>query len=254
MSETSPGSSRVTGHSGQDDYRRDYAGGSSLERGSGYEDYGDDPRRFRGGASYRGRIDNRRDHDWSDMARADTATAMVLGAGLGLLAGWFLFGAARSGQATSWSGGYASSNAQDVAALEALTSTLTDSINGYEEAAEVASNSGISAFFREKAQERRAVVSEFRNRIGALGGDRDVRGSVTAALHRRFLDLRSMFQNDTKAAIAEVKRGEGYLTERFETYMADQSLSAATRNLIRSTYQRVRFDHARREQLKQSQS
>ncbi len=71
---------------------------------------------------------------------------------------------------------------------------------------------------------------------------------------RRFLDLRSMFQNDTKAAIAEVERGEGYLTERFETYMADQSLSAATRNLIRSTYQRVRFDHARWEQLKQAQS
>ena len=210
--------------------------------------------RFRGSQSYGGRIDHRRDHDWSDMARADTATAMVLGAGLGLLAGWFLFGSARSGQGTSWSGGYASSNAQDVAALEALTSTLTDSINGYEEAAEVASNSGISAFFREKAQERRTVVSEFRNRIGALGGNRDVSGSATAALHRRFLDLRSMFQNDTKAAIAEVERGEGYLTERFETYMADQSLSTATRNLIRSTYQRVRFDHARWEQLKQAQS
>ncbi len=125
MSETGPGSSRATLQSGQDDhrrdddYRRDYAGGSSLERRSGYEGYGDDARRFRGSQTYGGRVDHRRDYDWSDMARADTATAMVLGAGLGLLAGWFLFGSARSGQGTSWSGGYASSNAQHVAALGA---------------------------------------------------------------------------------------------------------------------------------------
>jgi uncharacterized protein (TIGR02284 family) len=140
----------------------------------------------------------------------------------------------------------------DVEALEALTSTLTDSINGYEEAAEVASDPGISAFLRQKAQERRGVTSEFRTRIASLGGNSDVSGSASAALHRRFLDLRSMFQNDTKAAVAEVERGEGYLKERFETFMADEKLSAQTRDLIRSTYERVRFDHARWDQLKRA--
>jgi uncharacterized protein (TIGR02284 family) len=143
-------------------------------------------------------------------------------------------------------------NNHDVDALEALTSTLTDSINGYEEAAEVASDAGISSFLRQKARERRGVTSEFRSKIASLGGKSDVSGSATAALHRRFLDLRSMFLNDTKAAIAEVERGERYLKERFETYMADQNVSATTRDLIRSTYERVRFDHARWDQLKQA--
>ena len=145
-------------------------------------------------------------------------------------------------------------NNHDIEALEALTSTLTDSINGYEEAAEVASDSGISSYLREKAQERRMITSEFRNKIGSLGGNSGVSGSVTAALHRRFLDLRSMFQNDTKAAVAEVERGEGYLKERFETFMADTNLSPETRNLIRSTYARVQFDHSRWDQLKQAQN
>jgi uncharacterized protein (TIGR02284 family) len=102
------------------------------------------------------------------------------------------------------------------------------------------------------AQERRAVTSEFRTKIASLGGKSDVSGSATAALHRRFLDLRSMFQNDTKAAVAEVERGEGYLKERFETFMADEKLSVPTRDLIRATYERVRFDHARWDELKRA--
>jgi uncharacterized protein (TIGR02284 family) len=141
----------------------------------------------------------------------------------------------------------------DVEALKALASTLTDSINGYEEAAEVASDPGISAFLRQKASERRAITSEFRNKIASLGGKPDVNGSATAALHRRFLDLRSIFQNDTKAAVAEVERGEGYLKERFERFMADQNVSGSTRELIRTNYERVRFDHNRWDQLKQAQ-
>ncbi len=142
---------------------------------------------------------------------------------------------------------------QDAEALEALASTLTDSINGYEEAAEVAGNSGISAYLRQKAQERRTITQSFRQRIASMGGDSQVSGSVSAALHRRFLDLRSMFQNDTKAAVAEVERGENYLKERFESYMQDTTLSGDTREFLRSTYERVRFDHAQWDRLKQAQ-
>ena len=142
---------------------------------------------------------------------------------------------------------------QDAEALEALASTLTDSINGYEEAAEVADNSGISAYLRQKAQERRTITESFRQRIASMGGDSQVSGSVSAALHRRFLDLRSMFQNDTKAAVAEVERGENYLKERFESYMQDTNISPDTREFLRSTYERVRFDHAQWDRLKQAQ-
>ena len=70
-------------------------------------------------------------------------------------------------------------NNHDIEALEALTSTLTDSINGYEEAAEVASDAGISSFLRQKAGERRGVTSEFRTKIASLGGNSDVSGSAT---------------------------------------------------------------------------
>jgi uncharacterized protein (TIGR02284 family) len=142
----------------------------------------------------------------------------------------------------------------DVNALQALASTLTDSINGYEEAASVAGDGAISQFLHAKAQERRMITEAFRSRIAALGGEPDVSGSASAALHRRFLDLRSIFQNDTKAAVAEVERGENYLKDRFESYIADLNISAETRELLRSTYEQVCFDHARWDQLKRAQS
>jgi len=245
------------------DYGRgaqDYGSGSSYEGGAAYDTqdrYSAMPRPPRGrqySANYS------RNEGWSDTFGMSTATALAVGAGLVVLAGWLLSRSGQTGRGgwqsasrDSWSASQGSSAKADISALEALTSTLTDSIDGYEEAAEVSSNSGISSFLREKARERRGVTSEFRGRIAALGGNSDVGGSASAALHRRFLDLRSMFQNDTTAAIAEVERGEGYLKERFESYMQDQNLSTGTRELIRSTYERVRFDHSRWDALKQAQ-
>ena len=142
----------------------------------------------------------------------------------------------------------------DVEALEALASTLTDSINGYEEAASVAADGAISGFLHAKAQERRQITETFRERIASLGGNSEVGGSASAALHRRFLDLRSIFQNDTKAAVAEVERGENYLKDRFESYMSDLNISAETRDFLRSTYEQVRFDHAGWDGLRHAQS
>jgi hypothetical protein len=46
-------------------------------------------------------------------------------------------------------------DSNDVAALEALASTLTDSVNGYQEAADAVEDSGIKNYLHEKAQLRR---------------------------------------------------------------------------------------------------
>jgi uncharacterized protein (TIGR02284 family) len=141
---------------------------------------------------------------------------------------------------------------QDVEALEALASTLTDSVNGYEDAAESASDPGIKSFLQQKAQMRRGLTEEFRQRISGLGGNADIGGSASAAAHRAFVGLRSMFQDDTKAAVAEVERGEEYLKERFDKYLGDGSLSPDTRSFISQAYSRAQFDNATWDGLVQS--
>ncbi len=146
------------------------------------------------------------------------------------------------------------SSNHDAETLETLTSTLTDSIDGYEAAANVAKPNPLAGYLRSKAQERREVTERFRHRIAALRGDAKVGGSVTAAAHRQFMHLKTLFQDDTKAAVEEVERGEDHLKGKFEECMKDADLSPDTRQLITSTYDRVRFDHAQWDRLKAAQN
>lgn len=143
-------------------------------------------------------------------------------------------------------------DSNDVAALEALASTLTDSVNGYEDAAESVEDTGIKNYLHEKARLRRTLVEQFRQHISQRGGSGEVSGSASAAAHRAFLDLRTMFQDSTKAAVAEVERGESYLKERFESYMSDDSVSTDVRSFISDAYSQARFDNTTWDQLVQN--
>jgi uncharacterized protein (TIGR02284 family) len=133
---------------------------------------------------------------------------------------------------------------KDVAALEALASTLQDSVSGYEDAAKNVSDTGIKSYLMEKAQVRRGLLGEFRQHLTRLGGNTEISGSVSGTLHQRWLDLRSMFQDDTKAAVAEVERGEEYLKERFDSYLESGDLSPEVRNFLADAYAKAKFDNA----------
>lgn len=142
--------------------------------------------------------------------------------------------------------------ANDIEAINDLIETLIDSVNGYEEAADVAEDPSIKASFHQLAQERRAIISDFQSRVQMKGGAPEESGSFSAAAHRSFMNLRSLFQNDTKAAIAEVERGENTLREHFETVLGNEQLDPEMRAFINSVYDRVRLDHARWDSVKRS--
>jgi uncharacterized protein (TIGR02284 family) len=131
---------------------------------------------------------------------------------------------------------------KDVEALETLASTLKDSISGYEDAAENVSDPSIKSFLQEKARIRRGLTDEFRQHLSRLGGNTEISGSLTGTLHQRWLDLRSMFQDDTKAAVSEVERGESYLKEKFDEYLASGELSPEVRSFLSDAYSKAKFD------------
>lgn len=140
----------------------------------------------------------------------------------------------------------------EIGPLNDLIETLIDSVNGYEEAADVAKDPSIKASFHQLAQERRAIVRDFQSRVQLRGGEPEQSGSFSAAAHRSFMNLRSLFQSDTKAAISEVERGENILREHFETVLANDQLDPEMRALVNSVYDRVRLDHARWESVRRA--
>ena len=133
----------------------------------------------------------------------------------------------------------------DIDVLNSLITTTIDSANGFERAAEDADAGPYTELFRDFGEERRGVVLELQQVVRSLGGDPADDGSLTANLHRRWLDLRAAIAGDggDRAIVAEVERGEDHLKSKYEEALADEELSESALMAIRDAYESVRAGH-----------
>lgn len=139
----------------------------------------------------------------------------------------------------------------EVSTLETLTTTLIDSINGYEDAATNSDNPRFQQIFRERASERRQVLEDLRSEVRRLGGDPPDDGSLMGKTHQRWLDLKAAVTGrDDQQVINSVEAGEDYLKEKFETALNSGDLSGETRQAVERAYQSVRTGHDQMSQLK----
>ncbi len=137
------------------------------------------------------------------------------------------------------------SHSDEITTLNTLTTTLIDSVTGFEDAAaNIEGSSRLQQLFRERASERRQVVEELRAEVRRLGGNPDEDGTVMGKTHQAFLDLKAAVTGrDDKAIINEVERGEDYLKEKFEAALESGALSGETRAAVERAYQSVRSGH-----------
>jgi uncharacterized protein (TIGR02284 family) len=139
----------------------------------------------------------------------------------------------------------------EVGTLETLTTTLIDSINGYEDAATNSDNPRFQQIFRERASERRQVLEDLRSEIRRLGGDPPDDGSMMGKTHQRWLDLKAAVTGrDDQQIINSVESGEDYLKEKFETALSSGDLTGESRQVVERVYQSVRSGHDQMSQLK----
>ena len=135
-------------------------------------------------------------------------------------------------------------NDAQVGVLETLTTTLIDSVNGYQEAAENSENPRFQELFREHAGERRQVVESLRSEIRRLGGNPPDDGSFMGKTHQTWLDLKAAVTGrDDERVINSVEAGEDYLKEKFETALGSGDLSHEVRQVVEQAYQSVRSGH-----------
>jgi len=141
----------------------------------------------------------------------------------------------------------------DTKVLNSLITTTIDSANGFERAAEDADVPQFREMFREFAGERRQLVGRLQERVRALGGTPDDDGSLTADLHRRWLDLRdAISRGGDQEIVNEVERGEDFIKTKYETALKDEELSFETMSVIREAFESVRAGHDRASALKHS--
>ena len=142
-------------------------------------------------------------------------------------------------------------NDAQVGVLETLTTTLIDSVNGYEDAAKNTDNSRLQQIFTQHAQERRRVCDDLRSEIRRLGGDPPDDGSMMGKTHQSWLDLKAAVTGrDDESIVNSVEAGEDYLKEKFETAIESGDLAGEARQCVERAYQSIRAGHDQISQLK----
>ena len=141
----------------------------------------------------------------------------------------------------------------DIRTLNGLIATTIDSVDGYRTSAEAVDNSRFAELFTARASERSSVTEQLRAEVAKLGGNPEDDGTLLAAGHRAFVNLKSaVASRDDKAIITEVERGEDYIKGKYEDALKDGDLSPETRSLIETAYGSVRSGHDQMRDLKQS--
>lgn len=135
-----------------------------------------------------------------------------------------------------------------ISTLNSLIETCKDGELGFKTAAEGLQSSEVKGKFLEYSRQRAEMVRELQAEVRRLGGDPEKTGSVSASLHRGWIDIKSAVtgKND-HAIIAEAERGEDVAKAAYESALKETSLDATARTIVQQQSTKVRqaHDHVR---------
>jgi uncharacterized protein (TIGR02284 family) len=141
-------------------------------------------------------------------------------------------------------------NEDHIKLVNGLVETTIDSADGYAEAAKDADASRYQDLFQRRAQERRSVASELQDEVRRLGGEPKDDGTILAAAHRAFLNLKDAVTKGDAAVVSEVEAGEDYIKGKYETALKDTDVDAQTRAVIEKAWASVKSGHDQMRDIK----
>lgn len=134
-------------------------------------------------------------------------------------------------------------NDKVIATLNSLTETCKDGEVGFRTAAEALSDQAIKAAFGKFARDRGQMARDLQDEVQGLGGTPEASGSVSGAVHRGWINIKSVITGkDDQKIIAEAERGEDIAKAAYESAL-EESLPAQVRALIERQAVQVRAAH-----------
>lgn len=144
----------------------------------------------------------------------------------------------------------AHTNEDHIKLVNGLVEITIDSADGYEEAAKDAQSSRFKTLFQARAQERRAIVADLQAEVRRLGGTPDDDGSILAAAHRVFLNVRDALTKGDEAVVKTVEDGEDHIKAKYEKALGDTDVQPETRRAIEAAYAKVKAGHDQMRDIK----
>jgi uncharacterized protein (TIGR02284 family) len=135
-------------------------------------------------------------------------------------------------------------------ALEKLIETCRDGQNGYREAAAHIKNPETKHWFNQQSLKRSEFAGELENCVERLGkSDPKRKGSVSAAMHRGWFDLKEKIAGSDESVLSEVERGEDNAKANYEKALKE-NLPADIREIVQRQAQSVFAAHDRVKMLR----
>jgi uncharacterized protein (TIGR02284 family) len=134
-----------------------------------------------------------------------------------------------------------------ISTLNNLIETCRDGQKGFQDAAEGVTNPELKKLFARYSQQRAQFVGELQSEVRQLGGDPENSGSVSGALHRGWINLKSVVTGkDEHNILEECERGEDSAVKNYEKAfqeeLPEQVLSVVQRQftVIHETHDHIR--------------
>jgi uncharacterized protein (TIGR02284 family) len=130
-----------------------------------------------------------------------------------------------------------------ISTLNGLIETCKDGQNGFKTAAEGVERSDLKSTFYELGQQRAKFAGELQSLVRELGGDPENTGSISASLHRGWINIKSTVTGqDDEAILNEAERGEDAAKKAYKDALA-QNLPSNVINVVQTQAAAVNAAH-----------
>lgn len=134
-------------------------------------------------------------------------------------------------------------NDKAISTLNDLIETCKDGENGFRTAAEGLKSPELKAKFLEYSRQRGEMVRELQGAVRSLGGDPETTGSVSASLHRGWIDIKAaILGKDDHGILVEAERGEDVAKAAYESALKE-GLPAQAQTIVQQQASKVRQAH-----------
>ncbi|PZP26160.1 MULTISPECIES: PA2169 family four-helix-bundle protein [Pseudomonas] len=134
-------------------------------------------------------------------------------------------------------------NKEVISVLNDLIETSKDGEEGFRTCAEDIKNAELKALFVSRSQACASAATELQQVVRSLGGDPETSTSVSADLHRRWVDLKSIITGkDEESILNECERGEDVAMKSYKNALS-KDLPANIRSIVEKQFEGVQRNH-----------
>ncbi|HEV2612189.1 MAG TPA: PA2169 family four-helix-bundle protein [Noviherbaspirillum sp.] len=142
-------------------------------------------------------------------------------------------------------------NDEVISTLNDLIETCKDGEEGFRTCAEDMKDTQIKSLFMNRAQGCAQAAGELQQLVRTYGGDPETSSGLGGALHRRWVDLKSLVTGkDDKSILNECERGEDVAVRSYRSAL-EKNLPVDVRNIVERQYQGVLQNHDQVKRLRE---